>query len=133
MCPAGIHHNPICASAIRSNHFFSVPHQAHVVTAIHIGVEALHRIPDRHVDDDHGIVECPNSGSVPVLGLQPPHESWRPLRHGIDVIELRDEARDQRIVDWGPHKSDVELREVMRALLHDPLPVQVRSIRCHPC
>jgi hypothetical protein len=41
--------------------------------------------------------------------LQAPDESGRGVGQRIDVVEARDEAREQRIIDWRQHAPDVDL------------------------
>jgi hypothetical protein len=95
----------------------SPPEYRDVRIPVRVRGQGLDRFPDRHVDDnaaagpDPVLLEAADGEGVPVLGLHPPDESGRRIRHRVHRVERRHEVRDQRTVDRREQPSDVDLRE----------------------
>lgn len=80
--------------------------------SVDVGLQVVERAPDAHVHEDQGIREDLDVGGVPVVGLEAPHESGRPIGIGVDPIEIVHELRDRGIVGRCPHRPDVQLGHV---------------------
>src|SRR3546814_17708714 len=70
----------------------------------------LFRSPDRHVDDEVGVVGHLDIGGVAAVTLQAPDEAGTPVGQGVDVVETRDEAGQPWIVERRQGAPDVDLR-----------------------
>jgi len=68
--------------------------------------------PDRHVDDDEGIVVVGELGGVSRSRLQAPDKTGSRIRESVDGIELGDKAGDLGIVQRCDETADVDLSEM---------------------
>ena len=90
-------------AVMRLVHFFepfrALAKHADVARGVHKIAKRLDRLPHRHVDNNEGIVVVNDVGRVAGFRLQPPDESGRCIRQGVDGIELRHKTGDPRIIN----------------------------------
>ena len=82
------------------------------------------RLPNRHVDENVGAVECLDRSRVSRFALRPPDEAGIAIGQSIDRIELGDEIGHAGIIDRETHPRDVDLSDVIHEQL---LSAYVRS------
>src|SRR3546814_7220602 len=87
-------------------------HHLQVVGAIDIGEQRIEIFPDRHVDDEVGVVGHLEIGGVAAVTLQAPDEAGTPVGEGVDVVETRDEAGQTWIVERRQRALDVDLHQM---------------------
>ncbi len=97
------------------------PEELDVLGPVHVRVERGDRLPHAHVHELQGVREDLDVGGVALLGLQPPHESVGSIGQGVDPIEILHELGDGGVVGRGDHHADVDLGDVVFAVIrHDP-------------
>jgi hypothetical protein len=77
----------------------SPPHHLEMMAVVDEAPERLHRLPDRHVDEDSLVLERPDGGRIPLVGLEPPDETRAAVGQRVDGFQECNEISQRGRVD----------------------------------
>jgi hypothetical protein len=89
-------------------------HEIAVSGAVDEGRELLRRLPDRHVQQHHRVVEGLDIGGVVPIAHQAPDEAGLGLRQGVDPVQIVHEVLQDRGVGRRHDPPDIDLGELER-------------------
>jgi len=108
--------------------FGAVAKHSRVIGLVGIGAQRFEGLPDRHIDDNEGIVVVSNVRGIADFGFKAPDETRSLVSECIDGIELGDELSDFRIIQRSNKTRNVDLSEMMGHLRGDSVNEICRQI-----
>jgi len=76
----------------------TISHDLSMSRLVYICLEFIDRFPNRHIDRDAIVVIRAKSGRVTFIGLQSPNKTGALIRESIDLFQLRNETKHDRII-----------------------------------